>query len=103
MTPQEAAKILGVKITDPTCIIKRKFRALSKQHHPDKSNDDGTKFVEINQAFQTIASLNEALRISSSLESETIDCVFGGITTGGLRRSRELDREIDAILNETDK
>lgn len=51
--------VLGVQKTATEDEIKVAFRALAKQHHPDKGGDPD-KFKEINEAFQCLS--NQALR-----------------------------------------
>lgn len=46
--------ILGVGKGASDDEIKRAFRRLAHQHHPDKSGGDDAKFKEINQAYQTL-------------------------------------------------
>jgi len=49
-------EILGVKKDATTEDIKRAYRKLAHQHHPDKSDTDGgAKFKEINEAYQVLS------------------------------------------------
>lgn len=103
MTLEEAAKILGINPTSPSCVVRRKFRELSKKCHPDvnKSNEAQTEFVKLNQAYQTIENVAEILRATIDLEAEAIN--FAVRCSGGKRkRSKIMEREIDTILNEVD-
>jgi len=64
MTPKEAYVILGVKESDDMNTIKKKYRKLIRQYHPDiiSSQDKGESYMEeataktqeINQAYQVI-------------------------------------------------
>lgn len=47
--------ILGVAKNASDDDIKRAFRKLAHQHHPDKSGGDDAKFKEANQAYQTLS------------------------------------------------
>ncbi len=47
-------KILGVDKGASAEEIKKAFRKLAHQHHPDKKGGDEAKFKEINEAFQVI-------------------------------------------------
>jgi len=46
-------KILGINETATDAEIKKSYRKLSLQHHPDKGGDQG-KFQEINKAYQIL-------------------------------------------------
>ena len=64
MSPKEAYKILGVKESDDMSTIKKTYRKLIRQYHPDiiSSQDKGETYMEeataktqeINQAYQII-------------------------------------------------
>jgi len=47
-------KTLGVEKTASPDEIKKAFRKLAHQHHPDKKGGDETKFKELNEAFQVL-------------------------------------------------
>lgn len=48
-------KILGVERTATKDEIKRAYRKLAHQHHPDKDGGDEEKFKEINAAYQVLS------------------------------------------------
>ncbi|MBU0646910.1 MAG: molecular chaperone DnaJ [Patescibacteria group bacterium] len=48
-------KILGVEKNANQEDIKKGFRKLAHQHHPDKKSGDEAKFKEINEAYQTLS------------------------------------------------
>ena len=48
-------KILGVERNATEADIKKAFRKLAHEHHPDKSNGNAEKFKEINEAYQVLS------------------------------------------------
>src|SRR3989344_679266 len=48
-------KILGVTKTASEEEIKKAYRRLADQHHPDKAGGDEAKFKEINEAYQVLS------------------------------------------------
>lgn len=71
-------KILGVDKSASSEDIKRAFRKLAHQYHPDKANGDEAKFKEINEAYQVIG--NEEKRKQYDQFGSTFDQQggFGG-------------------------
>ena len=47
-------KILGVNSDASESEIKKAYRKLSLQYHPDKQTGDAEKFKNINEAYQTL-------------------------------------------------
>lgn len=101
LTQSEAARLLGVRPDDPLCVITRRFRKLSLQHHPDTGGDKDT-FSKINVAYQTLKSISELVRVTSGIESEVIDFACGIKSDRKPRGTRRVRDEIDAMLYETD-
>lgn len=48
-------KILGVEKNASKEDIKKAFRKLAHQYHPDKTKGDDSKFKEVNEAYQTLS------------------------------------------------
>jgi len=55
MDNKDYYKILGVDKSASDEDIKRAYRKLAHQHHPDKTGGDGGKFKEINEAYQILS------------------------------------------------
>jgi molecular chaperone DnaJ len=53
--PKDYYNILGVSKTASQDEIKKAFRKLAHQHHPDKQGGDSDKFKEINEAYQVLS------------------------------------------------
>lgn len=53
--PKDYYKTLGVEKNASADEIKKAFRKLAHQHHPDKQGGDETKFKEINEAYQVLS------------------------------------------------
>lgn len=54
--------ILGLSPSASQDDIKKAFRQLSMQYHPDKNPEGADKFKEINEAYQTLSNPNEKLK-----------------------------------------
>lgn len=55
MAGKDYYKILGVDRNASDDDIKKAFRKLAHQHHPDKQGGDTAKFKEINEAYQVLS------------------------------------------------
>lgn len=53
--PKNYYQILGVDKTATDDQIKKAFRKLAHEHHPDKTNGSADKFKEINEAYQVLS------------------------------------------------
>jgi molecular chaperone DnaJ len=54
MTPQEAYKILDVSQDISDDDLKKKWKNLAKDYHPDLYKEDPNKFKQINEAYQLV-------------------------------------------------
>lgn len=72
--------ILGVERTADAQEIKRAYRKLAHQHHPDKSGGDESKFKEINAAYQILS--DDAKRAQYDRFGETVTGASGGAGSG---------------------
>ena len=75
----DSYQVLGVSKDASADTIKKAFRKLAKQYHPDATGgDEGAKqkFVEINQAYETLS--NPDKRRKYDAEKETPFSNFGG-------------------------
>src|SRR3954471_21835825 len=53
-TKRDYYDILGVSKTASADEIKRAYRKLAMQHHPDKHGGDDAKFKELGEAYETL-------------------------------------------------
>lgn len=73
--PKDPYNILGVSRSANTDEIKRAYRKLAHEHHPDKGGDQ-EKFKEINEAYQTLS--DESKRQQYDQFGATFDGASGG-------------------------
>jgi DnaJ-class molecular chaperone len=67
---------LGVARTASADEIKRAFRKLASQHHPDRVGGSTTKFQEIQAAYETLS--DEQKRAAYNTRSHNIQLEVGG-------------------------
>ncbi|HEY4514896.1 MAG TPA: molecular chaperone DnaJ [Candidatus Paceibacterota bacterium] len=72
--------LLGIKKNAPKEEIKKAFRRLAHEHHPDRGGDE-SKFKEINEAYQTLS--NDNKRAEYDMYGETRGGASGGSTGQG--------------------
>ncbi len=77
--PKDYYEILGVPKSAADDEIKRAYRKLAHQYHPDKNKGDDKKFKEINEAYQVLG--NREKREQYDRFGRTFD--FGGFSAGG--------------------
>ncbi|MBI4406987.1 MAG: molecular chaperone DnaJ [Candidatus Kerfeldbacteria bacterium] len=59
MMSKDYYKVLGVDKGASQDEIKKAFRKLAHQHHPDKSSGDEAKFKELNEAYQVVGNADK--------------------------------------------
>lgn len=69
-------KILGVEKSSSDAEIKKAFRKLAHEYHPDKASGDEAKFKEINEAYQVLG--NKERRSQYDQFGTTFDGQAGG-------------------------
>jgi len=55
MANKDYYKILGVSRTASVDEVKKAYRKLAHEHHPDKKHGDEAKFKEVNEAYQVLS------------------------------------------------
>ena len=73
-------EILGVGKTASKDEIKRAYRKLAHEHHPDKGSGEAEKFKELNQAYEVLS--DETKRAQYDQFGQTFDCARGGQAGG---------------------
>jgi len=74
-------EILGIDRHASESEIKRAYRKLAHQHHPDKNSGEDKKFKEINEAYQVLG--NKEKKEQYDRFGRTFDGVPGGGFSGG--------------------
>ncbi len=62
-------KLLGVDESASADEIKKAFKKLAVQHHPDKKGGNKEKFQEINEAYQTLGDAQKKQQYDSYRQS----------------------------------
>lgn len=71
-------KILGVEKNATQDDIKRAYRKLAIQHHPDKNGGDDSKFKEINEAYETLSDKDKRAVYDHGGQQSSFNSGFGG-------------------------
>ncbi|HRH30675.1 MAG TPA: molecular chaperone DnaJ [Candidatus Paceibacterota bacterium] len=74
-------QILGVEKNATEEDVKKAFRKLAHQYHPDKNKGDATKFKEINEAYQVLS--DKKKRAQYDQFGQNFDGTQGGPAGGG--------------------
>jgi len=78
-------KVLGVDKSASQDDVKKAFRKLAHEHHPDKQHGDEAKFKEINEAYQVLGDANKRTKydqFGSSFEHGQAGGGYGGFGGG---------------------
>lgn len=68
-----AYQILGVEPTASDAEIRKAYRALAKQHHPDKKGGDAEKFKEVQRAYDKVGTPSARAAYDAGTEPVTAD------------------------------
>lgn len=63
--------------------IKKAYRRLSLQHHPDKNKGDDVKFKEINEAYQILGDVNKRKEYDMKISGRNMPFGGSGMPFGG--------------------
>jgi molecular chaperone DnaJ len=75
--------ILGVQKTASEEEIKKAYRKLAHQYHPDKAGGDEKKFKEINEAYQVLSDINKRAQYDRFGTAEPMGGFGGGAPNWG--------------------
>jgi molecular chaperone DnaJ len=76
--PSDPYSVLGVSRTASADDIKKAYRKLAHQHHPDKKHGNEAKFKEINEAYQTLSDPDKKARYDQFGHMGNQGSGFGG-------------------------
>lgn len=76
--PKDYYKILGVHRGASADEIKKAFRRLAHQYHPDKKGGDERRFKEINEAYQVLSDAKKRAEYDRFGTTEHMGAGFGG-------------------------
>jgi len=104
--------ILGVSKDSTTEEIKREYRRLSKEHHPDKGGDEN-RFKEISEAYGTLGDQNKRTHYDNTLnnpfsggnfsQGDAFNDFFNRAGGGGrTKETEDLTANIQVTLEEID-
>jgi molecular chaperone DnaJ len=75
--------ILGITKTASDDDIKKAYRKLAHQYHPDKAGGDETKFKEINEAYQVLSDKTKRAQYDRFGTADTMGGFGGGVQWDG--------------------
>ncbi|MEK7077057.1 MAG: DnaJ domain-containing protein [Patescibacteria group bacterium] len=82
MAQKDYYKILGVSRSASDEDIKKAFRRLAHQHHPDKSGGSADKFKEVNEAYQVLSDKKKRAQYDRFGAAEAFSGFGGGQAPG---------------------
>lgn len=91
-------EILGVSHKSSQDEIKKAFRKLSLQYHPDKNPNSTEKFKEINEAYQTLGDAKKRSQYDLLSSNPFMGMGMGGVPSNGFHHASF--HNIDDILND---
>ncbi|OGY99600.1 MAG: molecular chaperone DnaJ [Candidatus Liptonbacteria bacterium RIFCSPLOWO2_01_FULL_52_25] len=78
-------KILGIEKSATDDEVKKAYRRLAHQHHPDKTGGDEEKFKEINEAYQVLSDGQKRAQYDRFGTADSMGGGFGGQQWGGFQ------------------
>lgn len=76
-------KVLGVEKNSSEEDIKKAYRRLAHQYHPDKAGGDEQKFKEVNEAYQVLSNKDKREQYDRFGQTFSGGNPFGGFSAGG--------------------
>jgi len=62
--------VLGCEASDPDAVIRERYRALARAHHPDAGGDEA-QMRRVNEAFEAIVALRRSARAAAATQPLT--------------------------------
>jgi len=77
--------ILGVSPASEPEIIKQAYKKLALRYHPDREDGDGSKFIEIREAYEVLSDSVKRLEYDKSLYGREYNRKFASVYERKLR------------------
>jgi curved DNA-binding protein len=103
--------VLGVPKSATDKDIKSAYRRLAKEHHPDRTGGDDTKFKQINEAYDTLKDPDKRslydnpqpqnnFRYNSQNVNDIFSSFFGGMQSQRMRRNANIGISVKLTLED---
>ena len=100
LNADDACALLGVTKNTPHDVVKKKWKKLALEYHPDREGGDRDKFAKLNEAYQVVTGRDaEVIRITEVVFEEVWDDFYSSLSAEAQDEIRE---ELERIEREGD-